>query len=114
MGHNVDFVDLCGAPSKIKCPECGNVINTYADDWDIDCGTDHLNNYFESTFTCSKCDNEYRFKIELSCKTYVNDKLVKDINTKCSECKELMTEDDEIEFGQCNKCCAWKYRENSK
>lgn len=33
---------------------------------------------------------------------------------KCKECgKELQTK-DEKKFGQCDECCAWKYRENSK
>lgn len=33
---------------------------------------------------------------------------------KCGECgKELKTK-EEKEFGQCDKCCAWKYRESSK
>ena len=33
---------------------------------------------------------------------------------KCKECGKIMKTQDEVDFGQCDKCCAWKYRECSK
>ena len=32
----------------------------------------------------------------------------------CEECGAELKSEEEIEFGQCDKCCAWKYRECSK
>jgi len=33
---------------------------------------------------------------------------------KCEECGRKLKTRDEKAFGQCDKCCAWKYRECSK
>lgn len=33
---------------------------------------------------------------------------------KCEECKDELKSKEEIEFGQCDACCAWKYRDCCK
>lgn len=33
-------------------------------------------------------------------------------NNKCIECSNKLKTKDEKEFGECDKCCAWKYRGN--
>ena len=41
----------------------------------------------------------------------------KDFKTKpkkCEECKGELKSKEEIDFGQCDTCCAWKYRDCSK
>jgi len=38
----------------------------------------------------------------------------KDCANVCGECGDTMVLKEDIEFGQCQECCAWKYRENSK
>jgi hypothetical protein len=35
-------------------------------------------------------------------------------NILCKECKKELKTKEEIEFGQCDECCAWKYREKAK
>lgn len=115
MGNNVDFVYLCGAPEKIKCPNCKKVINSQLDDWDIDCGTDHDGKgTYKMEIECDKCNYQIPVKIELNCKTFIDGKELITVNNKCSECGEIMDTEEEINFGQCDHCCAWKYRDNSK
>jgi hypothetical protein len=36
------------------------------------------------------------------------------MKTNCDECKKKLKTKEEKEFGQCDACCAWKYRENCK
>jgi len=35
-------------------------------------------------------------------------------NNICKECGKTMSTKEEKDFGQCDKCCAWKYRDCSK
>ena len=112
MGNNIDFIYLCGAPEKIRCPFCKKIIPSELDEWDIDCGTERINNDFICSTTCSECEEEFVIVIKLSSKVFVNDKEVGSF--VCSECGGELESEEEIEFKQCDKCCAWKYRENSK
>jgi hypothetical protein len=38
----------------------------------------------------------------------------KDEIIRCGECGDVLISDEEKDFGQCDKCCAWKYRDCSK
>ena len=33
---------------------------------------------------------------------------------KCGECEKELKSEDEKNFGQCDECCAWKYRDCSR
>ncbi len=33
---------------------------------------------------------------------------------KCEECEKELKSEDEKDFGQCDECCAWKYRDCSR
>jgi len=40
--------------------------------------------------------------------------MTKNNKEKCGECGNKLKSKEEKEFGQCDKCCAWKYRELNK
>ena len=113
MGNNIDFI-LFGAPERIKCPNCHNTINSQLDEWDIDCSTEIEGTVFSLDVTCSRCGWEIPIRLEISCKTFIDGTEFNEKKNTCKECGKIMEEDEEIEFGECNKCSAWKYRESLK
>jgi DNA-directed RNA polymerase subunit RPC12/RpoP len=113
MGNNIDFPYLMNVPI-LKCPKCKASFENQLEEWDIDCGTEMGDGVYEFDITCEDCGTESTVKIELNTKTYLNGKEVVNKVNKCGECGDEMTTDEEIEFGECNACSAWKYRENCK
>ena len=67
MGHNLDLIWLMGLPEKVKCKNCGSIINSYFDDYDIDCGRPQAddNNIMRLNVQCPKCEYDSEFKIEI-------------------------------------------------
>jgi hypothetical protein len=114
MGNNVDFCYLMGCPEKIKCPHCKKVINSQLEDWDIDCGTEHNLNKYSFEIECENCGFMIPIEIEVKADLSVDGKKVTYINNKCKECGEIMDTEEEIIFGECNNCSAYKYRNLSR
>lgn len=38
MGNNLNLCDMLGLPKTFECPRCHNVVESYHDDFDVDCG----------------------------------------------------------------------------
>lgn len=111
MGNNIDFFNLFSIPNKIKC-KCGKILDKELEEWDIDCSTDHEGSKYKLKIDCEKCGDDNFLEIELNPKVVMNGKEVKETNNICGECGKVMKSKQEIEFGQCDKCCAWKYRDS--
>jgi hypothetical protein len=112
MGNNIDFPYLFNIPI-VRCPDCKNEFTDQLSEWDIDCGTLHEEGIYSFDIECDKCNKEFTIEIQTNTKVLIDGEEIKEY-PKCKECNNELQSDEEIEFGECNKCCAWKYRENSK
>ena len=112
MGNNIDFPYLFNLP-EIKCPKCKRSFTSQLEEWDIDCGTVFKDGKYKFEIICDECNKEFTMEVIVNAKVFVNGKEVK-TEPKCGECGREMETEDEIKFGQCDHCCAWKYRDNCK
>ena len=66
MGHNVDLQTLMGLPEKIKCDECNNMVDSFFDDYDIDCGKPNAKDGIMTLdVQCSVCEKEIEYPVEI-------------------------------------------------
>ena len=68
MGHNLDLQKMLGVPDRDQCPRCKELVWTYFDDYDIDCGDPNpRRGFWRLTCYCASCDEswatEYTVKI---------------------------------------------------
>ncbi len=68
MGNNTDLVWLLGLPEKTKCPRCTREVDTYFNEYDIECGDPSFkkNGCLKLHCYCDECEYEFylKFKIE--------------------------------------------------
>ena len=109
MGHNVDFVQILNLPEKVRCPNCRFLTKSNFDEYDIDCGEPNpKKGEWILDVTCEKCEEQFEYKFVVKVTKDKEDEKV------CGECSGELVTKEEKDFGQCDKCCAWKYRDNSK
>jgi len=95
MGHNLDLHHMIGAPRVLPCPRCNNIINTYFDDYDIDCGEPNPQpGVWFLDYSCDTCDEEFVWNMvfevqEPRCKGC---ELVKPLLPKSGMCAECLDE----------------------
>ena len=66
MGHNVDLQLLMGLPEKIKCVECNNMVDSFFDDYDIDCGEPNAKDGIMTLdVQCSVCEQEIKYQVKI-------------------------------------------------
>ncbi len=63
MGHNLDLCMILGLPDNVICQTCNKTIQSFFDDYDIDCGEpNEVPGRWELIVYCNECDNENEFK----------------------------------------------------
>ena len=66
MGHNVDLVRMLGVPEKVSCERCTTQIDSWFNDYDIDCGNPNPRpGVWCLSVYCEECDYsfDYRFSV---------------------------------------------------
>lgn len=67
MGHNIDLIELAGAPEMVKCPHCGMNTDTWYDDLDVECTLPQEKHYVR----CNHCEKEFFTQLEFTVKMLV-------------------------------------------
>lgn len=66
MGHNLNLVDMVGAPESVKCPSCGEEATVYFDDLDVDSRyTNPSPQTFVSGTQCDNCEKPVHARIRV-------------------------------------------------
>jgi len=62
MGNNLDLCSMLGVPISVPCPKCQAVVDTYFDDYDIDCGRPNpAPGVWRLSCYCPKCEHEWKY-----------------------------------------------------
>lgn len=66
MGNNVDLTKMLGAPKMVDCPKCHSHIESYFDDYDIDCGDPNADaGKWCLDVYCHQCENEFYIEYDV-------------------------------------------------
>jgi len=99
MGNNLDLTALMGAPISMKCPKCKNKVNTYFEEYDIDCGNPNPEpGKWVLRVQCTICDHEFTWEKDVG--------LPGTYEPKCKECGEHKELGEKT--GLCLSCLDWK------
>jgi hypothetical protein len=67
MGHNLDLIQMLGAPEKMECNYCGAVSKTYFEEYDIDCGEPNPKpGVWCLTHWCNACEKDTEWKCNIA------------------------------------------------
>ena len=73
MGRQANLCDMLGAPEQLECPQCGAIIDTMFDDYDIDSPCNPTPGVWELDVGCPNCGHEWSVMYEVFPCEYVED-----------------------------------------
>jgi len=66
MGHNVNLCEMVGAPAELECPKCGDVADSWFDDYDIDCrNANPAPGQWRLMAHCAECEHKWTHEMAL-------------------------------------------------
>jgi len=65
MGLNLDLNEMLGVTLTTTCPKCHNEVNTFTNDYDIECGTPFLNRQLLIDCYCETCSNDFQLVFDI-------------------------------------------------
>jgi hypothetical protein len=77
MGHNINLVDMVGAPEGVNCPNCGSTVRMWFDDIDVDSTyTNPEPGVYAASAECENC--EKRVAVRIKCSAFVESVSIED------------------------------------
>lgn len=66
MGLNVDLTQMLRVPDKVECPKCKRMTDTYAEDYDIECGNPNPEKgKWSLSICCGTCGCDFKLEFEV-------------------------------------------------